>query len=120
MSDRREADEADAIREILGKLGGNGKGQSGLAHAARSGQGQQPDLRLAREPIERRDLLLTANKRREREREQRWMGSACRIDHGRPDRSDDTSVAMITARARTVNDRQEQDRLGEPDRDGRW
>ena len=26
MSDRREADEADAIREILGKLGGNGKG----------------------------------------------------------------------------------------------
>ena len=50
MSDRREADEADAIREILGKLGGNGKGQSGLAHATRSGQGQQPDLRLAREP----------------------------------------------------------------------
>ena len=39
MRDRCEADEADAIREILGKPVGDGKGESGLAHATRSGQG---------------------------------------------------------------------------------
>jgi hypothetical protein len=67
VRDRRQADEAGTIQEILGKPVGDGEGQSGLAHAARSGQRKQPNVRSAREFNQRRDLSLTANKRRERE-----------------------------------------------------
>lgn len=106
MGDRRETDEADAIRIILGKPSGDGKGESGLAYAARPGQGKQPHIRPTRELNERRNLSLTADKRREREGEWRHSGSACGIDHSRPDRSDDPGGHMIMARTRNVNDRE--------------
>jgi hypothetical protein len=67
MRNRREADEADAIREILGNSGGDGNGKPGLAHTAWSSQRKQPDFRLTREFNERRYLPLPANDRRERE-----------------------------------------------------
>lgn len=88
---------------------GRGMPAPGLAHAARSGQGQQPNVRSAAEVNERRDLSLTTNERREWNGEPRRMGSACGTDHGCANRSEDPGAPIITARARTVNDWHEQD-----------
>ena len=86
MRDRGEADEAGAIREILGKPGSDGQGQPGLAHAARSGQGQQPDIRAAHAGDEIGNFVLPAHQRREGKGEWQRIGTAYDVDHGRPNR----------------------------------
>jgi hypothetical protein len=86
MRERGEADEAGAIREIVGEPGGDGQGQSGLAHAARSGQGQQPHVRAAHAGDEIGNFVLPAHQRREREGERQRIGTAYDVDHGRANR----------------------------------
>ena len=56
-----------AIREVLGKPRGDGKGEPGLAHATGSGQRQQPDVQSVEALNEQRDLSLPAKDRRDRE-----------------------------------------------------
>ena len=42
-------DEADAVREVIGEVGGNLEGEAGLADAPGTGQGQETDVHRAAE-----------------------------------------------------------------------
>ena len=74
IGDRGETDEGHAIRDVLGKSRGNGQGEPGLAHATRSGQGQQPDVGLAQEVSQRGSLVLPAEEWCLRKGERRCVG----------------------------------------------
>jgi hypothetical protein len=61
LADGRKLDDVDAIRERIHDIGGDPERQPGLANPAGSGQGHQPDGRVADEGGDAGDLPLASH-----------------------------------------------------------
>jgi hypothetical protein len=61
VGDRREGDEPNAVGRIGAERGCRGEGQTRLADAGRTGEGQEADVRLTQEGQHRRQLLVATD-----------------------------------------------------------
>ena len=68
VRDGSKTDEDHAVREGINHVRRDLNGEAGLAHAARTGQGEQPHIVPPQEVTDRYHLSLAADERRERER----------------------------------------------------
>ena len=64
-----EGDNVNAIGEVVHQIPGDLEREARFAHASRAGEGEQADVWAQEQSVDRLHLVLTANQRREGDRE---------------------------------------------------